>query len=147
VTAATAPGRPGASRVLVTKLGLDGHDRGAKVVALALRDAGYEVIYTGLRQTPEAIAAAALAEDVDLVGLSILSGAHGVLVPAVLELLRDAGADDVPVVIGGIIPQADRAGLLDAGVQAIFGPGTPMSDIVAKIGELVHDTNTVDQQK
>lgn len=125
-------------RVLVAKLGLDGHDRGAKLVALALRDAGYEVIYTGIRQTPEVVAATAVAEDVALVGLSILSGAHGVLVPAVLDLLRDAGAD-VPVVVGGIIPGADRPALLDAGVQAIFGPGTPMSEIVSTIGDLVRE--------
>jgi methylmalonyl-CoA mutase, C-terminal domain len=129
------------ARVLVTKLGLDGHDRGVKIIALALRDAGYEVIYTGLRQTPEAVAATAVAEDVALVGVSILSGAHGVLVPAVLDLLREAGADDVPVVVGGIIPKADRPGLLDAGVQAIFGPGTPISDIVATIGDLVREPN------
>lgn len=117
-------------RVLIAKPGLDGHDRGAKVVARALRDAGYEVIYTGLRQTPEQIAAAAVQEDVDAVGLSILSGAHNSLLPEVTRLLRDQGAADVLVFAGGIIPAADIPKLKDAGVDAIFLPGTATRDIV-----------------
>jgi methylmalonyl-CoA mutase C-terminal domain/subunit len=111
-------------RVLIAKPGLDGHDRGAKVVARALRDAGMEVIYTGIRQTPEMIAEAALQEDVDVVGLSILSGAHLALVPRVLERLADAGKGDALVVVGGIIPDDDAAALTAAGVDAVFGPGT-----------------------
>ncbi|MBI4955793.1 MAG: cobalamin B12-binding domain-containing protein [Myxococcales bacterium] len=118
-------------RVLVAKPGLDGHDRGAKVVARALRDAGFEVIYTGLHQTPEMIAAAALQEDVDCVGLSIMSGAHNTLFPAVIEALRAKGAGDVVVFGGGIIPEDDRARLEAAGVKGIFTPGTPLSQIVA----------------
>lgn len=117
-------------RVLIAKPGLDGHDRGAKVVARALRDAGYEVIYTGLRQTPEQIAAAAVQEDVDAVGLSILSGAHKSLLPEVTRLLRDQGAADVLVFAGGIIPAADIPTLKEAGVDAIFLPGTATRDIV-----------------
>lgn len=117
-------------RVLIAKPGLDGHDRGAKVVARALRDAGYEVIYTGLRQTPEQIAAAAVQEDVDAVGLSILSGAHNSLLPEVTRLLRDQGAEDVLVFAGGIIPAADIPNLKEAGVDAIFLPGTATRDIV-----------------
>ncbi|MEP7010377.1 MAG: cobalamin B12-binding domain-containing protein [Acidobacteriota bacterium] len=117
-------------RVLIAKPGLDGHDRGAKVVARALRDAGYEVIYTGLRQTPEQIAAAAVQEDVDAVGLSILSGAHNSLLPEVTRLLRDQGAADVLVFAGGIIPAADIPKLKLAGVDAIFLPGTATRDIV-----------------
>jgi methylmalonyl-CoA mutase C-terminal domain/subunit len=117
-------------RVLVAKPGLDGHDRGAKVVARALRDAGMEVIYTGIRQTPEMIAEAALQEDVDVVGLSILSGAHLVLVPRVIEALRARGVDDVLVVVGGIVPPADAARLKGEGVAEVFGPGTPMQAIV-----------------
>ncbi|HEV7670231.1 MAG TPA: cobalamin B12-binding domain-containing protein [Thermoanaerobaculia bacterium] len=117
-------------RVLIAKPGLDGHDRGAKVVARALRDAGYEVIYTGLRQTPEQIAAAAVQEDVDAVGLSILSGAHNSLLPEVTRLLRDQGAADVLVFAGGIIPAADIPSLKLAGVDAIFLPGTATRDIV-----------------
>src|SRR5512139_4024462 len=112
-------------RVLIAKPGLDGHDRGAKVVARALRDAGMEVIYTGLRQTPEMIAEAALQEDVDVVGLSILSGAHGTLVPRVMQLLRGKGLDKVKVFVGGIIPEADIPDLKAAGVAGVFGPGTP----------------------
>ena len=111
-------------RVLIAKPGLDGHDRGAKVIARALRDAGMEVIYTGLRQTPEMIAAAAAQEDVDVIGLSILSGAHNTLCPRLLELLREKQMDDVPVVIGGIIPEGDIAGLKQAGIAAVFLPGT-----------------------
>lgn len=118
-------------RVLVAKPGLDGHDRGAKVVASALRDAGMEVIYTGLHQTPEGIVEAAIQEDVDVVGLSILSGAHMTLFPRVVQLLRDAGAGDVLVIGGGIIPEADRAALKQQGVAELFGPGTPTSEIVA----------------
>jgi len=120
-------------RVLVAKAGLDGHDRGAKVVARALRDAGMEVIYTGLRQTPEMIAEAALQEDVDVVGLSVLSGAHMALLPRVVELLRANGMQDVLVVAGGIIPDEDVASLKEAGVQGIFGPGTLTEDIVTFI--------------
>lgn len=117
-------------RVLVAKPGLDGHDRGAKIVARALRDAGMEVIYTGLRQTPEMIVEAALQEDVDVVGLSVLSGAHLTLVPRVTALLRERGADDVLVLVGGIIPDQDVAALKAAGVAAVFGPGTSTSQIV-----------------
>ena len=118
-------------RVLVAKPGLDGHDRGAKVIARALRDAGMEVIYTGLRQTPEQIAAAALQEDVDVVGLSILSGAHMVIVPRVLELLREKGAgDSIKLVVGGIIPDADIEPLKRAGVAEIFQPGTSSQNII-----------------
>lgn len=111
-------------RVLIAKPGLDGHDRGAKVVARALRDAGMEVIYTGLRQTPEMIAEAALQEDVNAVGLSILSGAHMVLVPRVIDLLHANGQNDVIVFVGGIIPESDVQPLLDMGVHAVYGPGT-----------------------
>ena len=117
-------------RVLMAKPGLDGHDRGAKVVARALRDAGYEVIYTGLRQTPEQIAAAAVQEDVDAVGLSILSGAHNVLLPEITRLLKEQGASDILVFAGGIIPEQDMAGLKSAGIDAIFLPGTSTRDIV-----------------
>ncbi len=118
-------------RVLIAKPGLDGHDRGAKVIARALRDAGMEVVYTGLRQTPEMIAEAALQEDVDVVGLSILSGAHMTLVPRVLTLLHDQGLADVAVVVGGIIPEEDARALRELGVRGIFGPGTPTDDVVA----------------
>ena len=124
-------------RVLVAKPGLDGHDRGAKVIARALRDAGMEVIYTGLRQTPEMIAAAAAQEDVDVIGLSILSGAHNTLCPRLLELLREKQMADVPVVIGGIIPEADIPGLKQAGIAAIFLPGTPTQEIVEFIQKRV----------
>jgi methylmalonyl-CoA mutase C-terminal domain/subunit len=117
-------------RILIAKPGLDGHDRGAKVIARALRDAGMEVIYTGLRQTPEMIAAAAVQEDVDAVGLSILSGAHNTLLPRVVALLREYGLGDVPVFAGGIIPEEDIPGLKAAGIAAVFGPGTPLSEIV-----------------
>jgi len=117
-------------RVLVAKPGLDGHDRGAKVIARALRDAGMEVIYTGLRQTPEMIISASLQEDVDVVGLSILSGAHNAIVPRVLELLKAQGAEDILVLVGGIIPDVDVEGLKKAGVAAVFQPGTPMNDII-----------------
>ena len=117
-------------RILVGKPGLDGHDRGAKVVARALADAGYEVIYTGLHQTPEMIAATAVQESVDVVGLSIMSGAHMTLVPAVKRALQDLGAGDVPVFGGGIIPDEDAKTLTEGGVAAIFGPGTSTVDIV-----------------
>ncbi len=120
-------------RVLIAKPGLDGHDRGAKVVARALRDAGMEVIYTGLRQTPEMIVEAALQEDVDAVGLSILSGAHMTLVPRVLQGLREAGLDHVKVFVGGIIPDEDVPALKKAGVEAIFGPGTSTQTIVEAV--------------
>ena len=117
-------------RVLVAKPGLDGHDRGAKVIARALRDAGMEVIYTGLRQTPEMIVTASLQEDVDVIGLSILSGAHNVIVPRVMDLLKKNKMDDVMVVVGGIIPDQDIPALKALGVGAIFQPGTTMDDIV-----------------
>jgi methylmalonyl-CoA mutase C-terminal domain/subunit len=117
-------------RVLIAKPGLDGHDRGAKIIARALRDAGMEVIYTGLRQTPEMIASAAAQEDVDVIGLSILSGAHNTLCPQLMELLRKKGMNDVTVVVGGIIPEQDIPGLKQAGIAAIFLPGTPTQDIV-----------------
>jgi methylmalonyl-CoA mutase C-terminal domain/subunit len=117
-------------RVLVAKPGLDGHDRGAKVIARALRDAGMEVIYTGLRQTPEMIVSAAIQEDVDCIGLSILSGAHNVIVPRITALLREQGADDILVVLGGTIPDQDVEGLRKSGVAAIFGPGTPLETTV-----------------
>ncbi|MGD8823081.1 MAG: cobalamin B12-binding domain-containing protein [Anaerolineales bacterium] len=117
-------------RVIIAKPGLDGHDRGAKVVARALRDAGMEVIYTGLRQTPEMIAEAALQEDADFVGLSVLSGAHMALVPKILELLKAQGQESVKVLVGGIIPDEDVPKLKDMGVAAVFGPGTSMDEIV-----------------
>ena len=120
-------------RVVIAKPGLDGHDRGAKVIARALRDAGMEVIYTGLRQTPEQIASAALQEDADVIGLSILSGAHNHIAPRLMTLLKDKGLDDVLVVIGGIIPEVDIPNLKAIGVKGIFLPGTPMQDIVAFI--------------
>ena len=117
-------------RILVAKPGLDGHDRGAKVVARALRDAGFEVIYTGLHQTPEMIATAAVQEDVDVVGLSILSGAHMTLFPRVLNLLREQGRDDILLTGGGIIPREDMEALRAQGVGELFGPGTPTSDLI-----------------
>ncbi|MFZ0706514.1 MAG: cobalamin B12-binding domain-containing protein [Candidatus Korobacteraceae bacterium] len=117
-------------RVLVAKPGLDGHDRGAKVIARALRDAGMEVIYTGLRQTPEMVVNASLQEDVDVIGLSILSGAHNAIVPRVMDLLKQNQMDDVLVVVGGIIPDQDIEGLKKAGVAAVFQPGTPMDSII-----------------
>jgi methylmalonyl-CoA mutase C-terminal domain/subunit len=120
-------------RVLVAKPGLDGHDRGAKIVARALRDAGMEVIYTGLRQTPEMVVSAALDEGVHCIGLSILSGAHNALFPKIMELLKEEGIDDVLVVGGGIIPEDDISELKKAGISAIFGPGTPLDEIVEYI--------------
>src|SRR5438045_4797627 len=125
-------------RVLVSKTGLDGHDRGAKVIARALRDAGMEVIYTGLRQTPEMIVNAALQEDVHVIGLSILSGAHNAIVPRVMDLLRQNKMDDVLVVVGGIIPDQDVEALKKGGVAAIFQPGTSMDDIIQFIRSNVH---------
>ncbi len=126
-------------RVLVAKPGLDGHDRGAKVIARALRDAGMEVIYTGLRQTPEMIAAAALQEDVDAVGISILSGAHNTLCPRIVDLLRENGMDDTLVLVGGIVPQEDIAPLKEKGVSAVFLPGTSTEDIVTFLRENVKE--------
>ena len=124
-------------RVLIAKPGLDGHDRGAKVVARALRDAGMEVIYTGLRQTPEMIVEAALQEDVDVIGLSILSGAHMALFPRIMNLLKENGLDDVLVVAGGIIPDEDVPALKEIGIRAVFGPGTSTEEIVKFIEEEV----------
>ena len=124
-------------RVLVAKPGLDGHDRGAKVVARALRDAGMEVIYTGLRQTPEMVAEAALQEDVDIVGLSILSGAHMALVPRVLELLKANGQDQVKVFVGGIVPDEDLPRLKEMGVTGVYGPGASTEDIIRQVKEAV----------
>lgn len=118
-------------RVLIAKPGLDGHDRGAKVVSRALRDAGMEVIYTGLRQTPSMIAEAALQEDVDVVGLSILSGAHMALIPRIIEEMAERGISDLPIFLGGIIPEDDIPALQEMGVKAVFGPGTSTQSIVA----------------
>jgi methylmalonyl-CoA mutase C-terminal domain/subunit len=117
-------------RVVIAKPGLDGHDRGAKVIARALRDAGMEVIYTGLRQTPEQIVSAALQEDADVIGLSILSGAHNHIAPRLMQLLKEKGLDDVLVVVGGIIPDLDIPRLKAVGVKGIFLPGTPMQEII-----------------
>ena len=117
-------------RLVIAKPGLDGHDRGAKIIARGLRDAGFEVIYTGLHQTPAQIAATVVAEDADVVGISVLSGAHLTLVPEIIQLLKDAGAGDVGVFVGGIIPQEDVLKLTQAGVQSVFTPGTPISTIV-----------------
>jgi methylmalonyl-CoA mutase C-terminal domain/subunit len=124
-------------RVLVAKPGLDGHDRGAKVIARALRDAGMEVIYTGLRQTPEMIVNASLQEDVDVIGLSILSGAHNAIVPRVTDLLKQNKMDDVLLVVGGTIPAQDVPTLKNAGVSGIFGPGTAMEEIISFIRSYV----------
>ncbi|MBA3439411.1 MAG: cobalamin B12-binding domain-containing protein [Pyrinomonadaceae bacterium] len=128
-------------RVLVAKPGLDGHDRGAKVIARALRDAGMEVIYTGLRQTPEMIATAALQEDVDAVGISILSGAHNTLCPRIVSLLREKGMDDCLVIVGGIIPQEDIPHLKELGIGAVFLPGTSTEDIIVFLRENVRPRN------
>ena len=117
-------------RVLVGKLGLDGHDRGAKIIARMLRDNGMEVIYTGIRQTPSMVTRAALEEDVDLIGISILSGAHMDLIPILLQELEENGASDIPVIVGGIIPDQDRINLLEMGVAEIFGPGTTSEEII-----------------
>ncbi len=125
-------------KVLIAKPGMDGHDRGAKVLARGLRDEGFEVVYTGLRQTPEMVATAALQEDVDVVGLSILSGAHMTLLPRICELLREEGMDDVLVTAGGIIPEEDIPALKEAGVAAIFGPGTPIGVIADFMRQNAH---------
>lgn len=125
------------ARILIAKPGLDGHDRGAKVIARALRDAGMEVIYTGLRQTPEMIAEAALQEDVDVVGLSILSGAHMALVPRIREAMNNNDLHDVPMIVGGIIPDEDKAELEQQGVVGVFGPGTSTEDIRDFINNLI----------
>jgi methylmalonyl-CoA mutase C-terminal domain/subunit len=124
-------------RVLIAKPGLDGHDRGAKVVARALRDAGMEVIYTGLRQTPEMIVEAALQEDVDIIGISILSGAHMALTPRILALMAENDMEDVPLLVGGIIPDEDISRLKEMGVAIVFGPGTSTQEIIASIQETV----------
>ncbi len=126
-------------RVLVAKPGLDGHDRGAKVIARALRDSGMEVIYTGIRQSPQMIAQAAAQEDVDVIGMSILSGAHLEILPEIMDLLRDQGMDDVIVVVGGIIPEVDRQPLKDLGISEVFGPGTTTGSIVEFILERVKE--------
>ncbi|RIK58858.1 MAG: methylmalonyl-CoA mutase [Chloroflexi bacterium] len=131
-------------RVLVAKPGLDGHDRGAKVVARALRDAGFEVIYTGIRQTPQMIAEAALQEDVDVVGLSILSGAHLTLCPKVVDLLRAQGQGQVVVVVGGIVPDEDIPALQAAGIRAVFGPGTSTQEIASYIRQAVAQAHPMD---
>jgi len=127
----------GRARILIAKPGLDGHDRGAKIVARALRDAGFEVIYTGLHQTPEMIVEAALQEDVNAIGMSILSGAHNHLFPAVIDLLKEKGAGDIVVFGGGIIPEEDAEALKKKGVREIFTPGTPLGKIVEFINENV----------
>ena len=124
-------------RILIGKPGLDGHDRGAKVIARALRDSGMEVIYTGLRQTPEMIVSAALQEDVDVIGLSILSGAHMTLLPRIMTLLRENDMEDIPVFVGGIIPDDDARALQDEGVVAVFGPGSRLEEISRTIWEIV----------
>jgi methylmalonyl-CoA mutase, C-terminal domain len=135
-TQSSMPAQP-PIRVLVAKPGLDGHDRGAKIIARALRDAGMEVIYTGLRQTPEMIVSAAIQEDVDCIGLSILSGAHNVIVPRIIQLLREQKAEDILLVLGGTIPNEDQPRLKENGVSAIFGPGTPLKSTITFIRENV----------
>ena len=134
------PNRP--IRVLVAKPGLDGHDRGAKVIARALRDAGMEVIYTGIRQTSQMIVRAASQEDVDVIGMSVLSGAHMELLPEIIRLLKDQGMEDVVTVVGGIIPEADRQPLMDLGIAGVFGPGTSTGAIVEFIQQAVGDRTT-----
>lgn len=126
-------------KIIVAKLGLDGHDRGAKVVARALKDAGFEVVYTGIRQTPEMIVNTALQEDADVIGISMLSGSHMTLVPMVLKLLKDNGAEDIKVVVGGTIPPDDAEKLKEMGVAEVFPPDTPLSYIVKRIKELVEE--------
>lgn len=134
-------------RVLIAKPGMDAHDRGAKVIARAFRDAGMEVIYTGLRQTPQNIVDAAVEEDVDVVGLSILSGAHNTLLPKVVRLLAEAGRDDVIVVAGGIIPDDDAAALKQQGILEIFGPGSDVDEIVRRVKEAVERQRTSSSRK
>lgn len=134
-------------RVLIAKPGLDGHDRGAKVVARALRDAGMEVIYTGLRQTPEMIVEAALQEDVDVIGLSILSGAHMTLCKRVMDLLREQGMEDVIVLLGGIIPEDDVPALKEMGIREVFGPGTPTREIVTFIQQAIEDQRQASERR
>lgn len=124
------------TRILIAKPGLDGHDRGAKYVARALKDAGYEVIYTGIRQTPEAIVSAAIQEDVDVIGLSLLSGAHNELFPRVVELLKASGAEDIPVIAGGVIPPDDVPFLKEKGIREVFTPGAPIREIIDCIESL-----------
>ena len=124
-------------RILIGKPGLDGHDRGAKVIARALRDSGMEVIYTGLRQTPEMVVIAAMQEDVDAIGLSILSGAHMTLLPRIIALLRENDMEEVPVFVGGIIPEDDAASLREMGVVVVFGPGSRLEDISRSVWEIV----------
>ncbi|AEH50995.1 cobalamin B12-binding domain-containing protein [Pseudothermotoga thermarum] len=126
-------------RILIAKPGLDGHDRGAKVVAHALRDAGFEVIYTGLRQTPEQIVKTAIQEDVDLIGLSILSGAHIELTRKVLELMKKEGIENIPIIVGGIIPPEDVPILLNMGVKKVFGPGTLLSEIIKEVKAILEE--------
>ena len=133
----TSSSRP--IRVLVAKPGLDGHDRGAKVIARALRDAGMEVIYTGIRQTPQMIVQAAAQEDVDVLGMSILSGAHLEILPEIMGLLREQGMEDVLVVVGGIIPEVDRQPLMDLGIAAVFGPGAPTGSIIEFIQNAIRN--------
>jgi len=133
-------------RVLIAKPGLDGHDRGAKIIARSLRDAGFEVIYTGLRQTPEMIAEAALQEDVNVIGLSILSGAHMTLVPRIREVLNDNELADVPIVLGGIIPDADRPALEQWGVKAVFGPGSGLEEIAQSIRQIALENGDISTQ-
>ena len=137
-----SPRAGGRLRVVVAKPGLDGHDRGAKVIARALRDAGMEVIYTGLHQTPEQIVETAIQEDADAVGISILSGAHMTLVPRILELLRERGAEDILVTVGGTIPKRDIAALKDMGVAEVFTPGAPLEDIVDFLRRYERSTQT-----
>lgn len=130
-------------RVLVAKPGLDGHDRGAKVICRSLRDAGFEVIYTGLRRTPEEIVSSAIQEDVDVIGLSILSGAHNVLFPKIMDLLKEKGAEDVNVIAGGIIPDKDIPGLEKIGISKIFLPGSSTEDIVSWINKNIKEASAV----
>lgn len=133
-------------RVLIAKIGLDGHDRGARVIASALRDAGMEVIYTGLRKTPETVVKAAIQEDADVVGVSILSGAHLTLLPRLRALMDAEGLDDVPLVAGGVIPEEDKAELMRNGIAAVFTPGTSLEEVVSYIREVVDETTNSHSQ-
>jgi methylmalonyl-CoA mutase C-terminal domain/subunit len=126
-------------RVLIGKPGLDGHDRGAKVVARAFRDAGYEVVYSGLRQSPEAIVQTAIQEDIDILGLSILSGAHDTLVPKIVDLLEEKGMDDIMLLVGGTIPDDDKAEILELGADRVFGPDTDINEIIEYVDEELSD--------